>query len=180
MGSNNDSRLCCSWRSWSTLLLRKAFPADLWATNTPHHSWWSWRPYLQGTFNQSKGTLQYIVTQPLSCFLLIFIHPFCSYHITDIFIWDVSLSASFSLLALLYNVSLSASLSLTHSLDPGINNGSRGQQCYCRGSRQSQHCRCFETCDQPGGEGLPCPVCCRLFCQWKDAECSGPVSERSY
>ncbi|KAK0136582.1 G2/M phase-specific E3 ubiquitin-protein ligase [Merluccius polli] len=29
---------------------------------------------------------------------------------------------------------------------------------------------------QLGGEGLPCPVCCRLLCQRKDADCHGPVS----
>lgn len=53
-------------------------------------------------------------------------------------------------------------------LDTGSNNGPRGEQCCCRGSRQSQHYRSLETCVQPGAEGL--------LCQWKDADCPGPVS----
>lgn len=34
MGGKNDSWACHSWKSWSTLLLWKASPANLWDTNT--------------------------------------------------------------------------------------------------------------------------------------------------
>lgn len=76
MGGKNDCCVCGPWRSRSTFLFRKAFPSNLWDTNTPGHGGWSWWPYFQGTVNKSKqekGVIHWMystVTQPY--FLLTF------------------------------------------------------------------------------------------------------------